>query len=551
MIETIEVKIKGKKYQLSKGMTLEEIAKEFQKEYKYPILLARVNNKLEELTKTVNEDATIEFYDLTTREGNRIHISGLTYVLLYSIKKLFGEEANIVVQHSLDKGIYIETNFRLTENRIKNLKETMKKIIEADMPIIRSTVDRSEAIKYFEGKNDKVKAGVMNYNTNNYITLYRLGNYYNYFYSLMPSSTEKLKDFNLTYIKENGFVLQFPTVYLPDKIPTYKHHPHMFEVFQECRDWAKIIGVKNSVDLNRLVSLGKINDLIRIDETLQSNRLLSLAGEINKKKKDIKIVLMAGPSSSGKTTTSKKLCMYLESYGLHPKVLSMDDYFVERKETPVDENGKPDYECLEAIDMKLFDKQVEDLLKGKTVTVPTYSFLVGKKEFNRDVTLGPADILVIEGIHALDNKILTNIPRSKKYKIYISALTELNLDNHNRVSTTDNRMLRRIIRDNRTRNNNVEHTLKSWDSVRRGEEKYIFPFQDEADFTFNSALIYEIGVLKTYVEPLLYSVPQDSPYYEEAKRLINFLRLFLPIPADVIPQDSILREFIGGSCFHE
>ena len=551
MIETIEVKIKGKKYQLSKGMTLEEIAKEFQKEYKYPILLARVNNKLEELTKTVNEDATIEFYDLTTREGNRIHISGLTYVLLYSIKKLFGEEANIVVQHSLDKGIYIETNFRLTENRIKNLKETMKKIIEADMPIIRSTVDRSEAIKYFEGKNDKVKAGVMNYNTNNYITLYRLGNYYNYFYSLMPSSTEKLKDFNLTYIKENGFVLQFPTVYLPDKIPTYKHHPHMFEVFQECRDWAKIIGVKNSVDLNRLVSLGKINDLIRIDETLQSNRLLSLAGEINKKKKDINIVLMAGPSSSGKTTTSKKLCMYLESYGLHPKVLSMDDYFVERKETPVDENGKPDYECLEAIDMKLFDKQVEDLLKGKTVTVPTYSFLVGKKEFNRDVTLGPADILVIEGIHALDNKILTNIPRSKKYKIYISALTELNLDDHNRVSTTDNRMLRRIIRDNRTRNNNVEHTLKSWDSVRRGEEKYIFPFQDEADFTFNSALIYEIGVLKTYVEPLLYSVPQDSPYYEEAKRLINFLRLFLPIPADVIPQDSILREFIGGSCFHE
>ena len=551
MIETIEVKIKGKKYQLSKGMTLEEIAKEFQKEYKYPILLARVNNKLEELTKTVNEDATIEFYDLTTREGNRIHISGLTYVLLYSIKKLFGEEANIVVQHSLDKGIYIETNFRLTENRIKNLKETMKKIIEADMPIIRSTVDRSEAIKYFEGKNDKVKAGVMNYNTNNYITLYRLGNYYNYFYSLMPSSTEKLKDFNLTYIKENGFVLQFPTVYLPDKIPTYKHHPHMFEVFQECRDWAKIIGVKNSVDLNRLVYLKKINNLIRIDETLQSNRLLSLAGEINKKKKDIKIVLMAGPSSSGKTTTSKKLCMYLESYGLHPKVLSMDDYFVERKETPVDENGKPDYECLEAIDMKLFDKQVEDLLKGKTVTVPTYSFLVGKKEFNRDVTLGPADILVIEGIHALDNKILTNIPRSKKYKIYISALTELNLDDHNRVSTTDNRMLRRIIRDNRTRNNNVEHTLKSWDSVRRGEEKYIFPFQDEADFTFNSALIYEIGVLKTYVEPLLYSVPQDSPYYEEAKRLINFLRLFLPIPADVIPQDSILREFIGGSCFHE
>lgn len=551
MMETIEVKIKGKKYKLSKGMTLEEISKEFQKDFKYPILLAKVNNKLEELTKTVEDNATIEFYDLTSREGNKTHISGLTYVLLYAIKKLFGEEANIIVQHSLDKGIYIETNFRITENRIKNIKDAMLKVMDADMPIIRSTVDRQEAIKYFLEKKDDVKAGVMTYNTNTYITLYRLGTYYNYFYNLMPTSTEKLKAFNLTYIKDNGFVLQFPTVYIPDKIPTYKHHPHMFEVFQECRDWAKIIGVENSVDLNRLVSLGKVNDLIRIDETLQSNRLLSLAREINKKKKEIKIVLMAGPSSSGKTTTSKKLCMYLESYGLHPKVLSMDDYFVERNETPLDENGKPDYECLEAIDMKLFDKQIEELLKGKTVKAPTYSFLVGKKEFNKEITLGAEDILVIEGIHALDNKILTNIPRSKKYKIYISALTEINLDDHNRVSTTDNRMLRRIIRDNRTRNNNVEHTLKSWDSVRRGEEKYIFPFQDDADFTFNSALIYEIGVLKTYVEPLLYSVPQDSPYYEEAKRLINFLRLFLPIPADVVPQDSILREFIGGSCFHE
>ena len=551
MIETIEVEIKGKKYQLSKGITLEEIAKEFQHEYKYPILLAKVNNKLEELTKELDDNSIIEFCDLTTREGNRSHISGLTYILLYTIKKLFGEEANIIVQHSLDKGIYIETNFKLTETRLKNIKDTMKKLIEADIPITKSTVDRSEAIKYFTTKKDMTKAGVMTYNTNTYITLYRLGNYYNYFYNLMPSSTEKLKSFDLTYIKENGFVLRFPTVYIPDKIPPYKHHPHMFEVFQECRDWAKIIGVKNSVDLNQVVSLGKINDLIRIDETLQSNRLLTLAGEINKRKNEIKIVLMAGPSSSGKTTTSKKLCMYLESYGLHPKVLSMDDYFVERKDTPLNEQGKRDYECLEAIDMKLFDNQVEDLLKGKTVKTPTYSFLVGKKEFQTDMTLGEKDILVIEGIHALDNKILTNIPRNKKYKIYISALTELNLDDHNRVSTTDNRMLRRIIRDNRTRNNDVEHTLKSWDSVRHGEEKYIFPFQDDADFTFNSALIYEIGVLKTYVEPLLYSVPQDSLCYEEAKRLINFLRLFLPIPADVVPQDSVLREFIGGSCFHE
>ena len=551
MMETIEVEINGKKYQMSKGMTLEEISKEFQKEFKYPILLGKVNNRLRELTKVITHDSTIEFYDLTSKEGNSSHISGLTYVLIYAVKKLFGEDADIIIQHSLDKGIYFETTFRLTENRIKNLKETMKNIIDADMPIIRTTVDRGEAIKYFESKKDDTKAGVMSYTTNGYVTLYRLGNYYNYFYNLMPTSTGKVKEFDLTYIKEDGFVLQFPTIYQSSKIPVYKHHPHMFEVFQECRDWAKIIGVENSVDLNRVVSLGKINDLIRIDETLQSNRLLNVAREINKRREEIKIVLMAGPSSSGKTTTSRKLRMFLESFGLHPKVLSMDDYFVEREDTPLDEEGKQDYECLEAIDLKLFDKQIEELLKGKTIIIPTFNFALGKKEFNSEMTLGKGDILLIEGIHALDSKILTNISRAKKYKIYISALTELNIDNHNRVSTTDNRLLRRIIRDNRTRNNNVEHTLKSWDSVRKGEEKYIFPYQDDADFTFNSALIYEIGVLKTYVEPLLYSVPQDSPYYEEAKRLIEFLRLFLPIPADVIPQDSILREFIGGSCFHD
>ena len=551
MIETIEVTIHGKKYQMSKGRTLDDISKEFQKEYKYPILLASVNNKLKELNYKVNDDATIEFFDLTSKSGNRTLISGLTYVLLYAIKKLYGDDADMSVQHSLDKGIYIETNFRLTENKVKNIKEMMKSIVEADMPIIKSTVDRSEAIKYFESINDTVKAGIMTYVTYSYVTLYRLGNYYNYFYNKMPSSTGKLKNFDLTYVKENGFVLQFPTTYIPDKITTYKHHPHMFEVFQECRDWAKLIDVENAVDLNRVVSTGKINDLIRIDETLQSNRLLNLAREINSKRKEIKIVLMAGPSSSGKTTTSKKLRMYLESFGLHPRVLSMDDYFVERNETPKDKDGNLDFECLEAVDLKLFDKQIGELLDGKTIKIPTFNFVLGTKEYKSEMTLGEEDILLIEGIHALDSKVLTNIPRSKKYKIYISALTELNIDNHNRVSTTDNRLLRRIIRDNRTRAHSVENTIAAWNSVREGEEKYIFPYQDDADFTFNSALIYEIGVLKTYVEPLLFSVPQNSPYYGEAKRLIEFLHLFLPIPADVIPQDSIIREFIGGSCFHE
>ncbi|CCY79029.1 phosphoribulokinase/uridine kinase [Mycoplasma sp. CAG:877] len=551
MIETLEIKVNGHKYQVSKGVTLEELASQFQKDYRYPILLAKVNNVLKELTTEITHQANIEFLDLTSREGNRTHISGLTYVLIYAIKKLYGKNADALVQHSLDKGIYIETNFKLTSSKVAAIKEEMQKIVDSDMPITKMTIDRLEAIDYFEKIGEKVKAGVMRYNTNTYITLYRLGNYYNYFYNLMPTSTGKLGAFNLTYIKENGFLLQFPTVYISEKIKPYQPHPGMFEAFQEYREWAKIMKVENSVDLNRVISTGKISDLIRIDETLQSNRLLMLSRRINENKDKIKIVLLAGPSSSGKTTTSRKLCMFLQSFGLHPKVLSMDDYFVEREENPKDENGNPDYECLEAIDLKLFDSQLSDLLKGKEVTIPTFNFALGKKEYRDKLTLQSDDIIVIEGIHALDPKILTNISRENKFKIYISPLTELNMDNQNRISTTDNRLLRRIIRDNRTRGYDVEHTLRSWASVREGEEKYIFPYQDEADYTINSALIYEIGVLKTYVEPLLYSVPNDSPYYEEAKRLINFLRLFLPIPADDIPQDSILREFIGNGCFHD
>ncbi len=551
MIEKVEVKINGKTYQLTKGITLEEVSHDFEKDFKYPILLAKVNNRIRELTFALKEDAEIEFLDLTSREGNRCHISGLTYILIVAIKKLYGKKADIIVQHSLDKGIYIETNFKLTKEKIEAIKSTMNSIIKADMPITKVTIDRIEAINYFDEIGDHTKAGVMKYNTNTYINLYRLGNYYNYFYNLMSISTERIKDYDLTYIKENGFLLRFPTVYINNKIKEYEPHPNMFDVFKEYRDWAKIMNIENSVSLNEVVSKGKINDLIKIDETLQSNRLLNVAKEISSKKNKIKIVLLAGPSSSGKTTTSKKLCMYLESFGLNPKVLSMDDYFVERSENPVGKDGKPDYECLEAVDLKLFDKQIAALLKGETVKAPTFNFQIGKKDFNKELQLQKNDILVIEGIHALDRKILTNIPRDKKYKIYISALTELNMDNHNRISTTDNRLLRRIIRDNRTRGHSVEHTLAMWPSVRAGEEKYIFPYQDEADYTVNSALIYELGVLKTYVEPLLYSVPSTSSYYEEAKRLIDFLRLFLPIPSDAIPQDSILREFIGNSYFSD
>ena len=551
MIETVEVTVNGKKYQFSKGITLQEIANETEKKRNHPVVLAKIGNAYKELTSTIKDSCEIEFLDLTNREGNRSHVNGLIYILVYAVNKLYGKNERVTVQHSIDKGLYIETSFRLTEAKLRTIKETMNAIIEADMPITKVTIDRLEAMKYFESMNDDAKAGVMTYNTNTYVSLYRLGNLYNYFYSFMVPSTGCLKEFDLTYIKDNGFVLRFPTIYINDKIKEYEHHPNMFKVFKEHRDWAKLINVETSVDLNKIVSTGKINDLIKINETLQSNKLLTIAKEINDKKDNIKIVLIAGPSSSGKTTSTRKLCMYLKSFGLTPQVISMDDYFVDKEDTPLDEEGKPDYECLEAMDVKLFDKQMSSLMKGEKVLLPTYNFGLGKKEYKHEVQLNTNDIILIEGIHALDTKVLTNIPRENKYKIYISALTSLNMDYHNRICTSDNRLLRRLIRDNRTRDYSVDKTLAIWPSVRRGEEKYIFPFQDEADSTINSALLYEIGVLKTYAEPLLYSVPTTSPYYEEAKRLIDFLRLFLPIPADAIPEDSVVREFIGGGYFHE
>ena len=549
MIETIEITINKKKYKYNKDISLFEIAKDFKDSFKYPIVLAKVGNRLRELSNTIQESCEIEFLDLTSREGNNTHINGLVYVMVYAVKKLYGRNANIIVEHSLDKGIYLESTFKLSEEKVKEIKKKMQEIIAEDKPIIKMNIDRMEAMQYFEDVGDTAKAGVMRYNTNKYVTLYRLGNLYNYFYNLMPTSTGLVKDFDLTYIKDNGFILRFPTIFIQDKIKKYEHHPMMFEVFKQYRDWGKKLNISTSVDLNRIVSTGRVSDMIKIDSTVYDHRIITVAKEISDRK-DVKIVLIAGPSSSGKTTTSKKLCMYLSLFGYNPKVLAMDDYFVEREENPKNEDGSYDFECLEAVDLKLFDKQVADLLNGKEIIRPSFNFTFGKKEYNEKMKLDDADILVIEGIHALDNKVLTNIPRNKKYKIYISPLTEVNVDDHNRISTTDNRLLRRIIRDNRTRGHGVENTLAAWHSVRNGEEKYIFPYQDEADVTINSAAFYEIGVLKTYVEPLLYSVPIESEYYEEAKRLIDFLRVFLPIPSDAIPEDSVIREFIGGSYFN-
>ncbi len=547
----IKVKVMGEEKDIEKGTSLRQLSQEYEHIFSYPIVIARVNNRLQELHKQVNKECEIEFLDLTSREGNRIYVNGLVFVMIYAVKQLFGDKSDICVQHSIDKGLYIETNFDLTVDVINKIKQKMAEIIESDLPITKIHSKRDDAIEYFKKIGDASKVGIMKYNTNTYVTLYRLDNIYNYFYNYMPSSTGKLTYFDLTYLNTQGCVLRFPTIYNSNIIKEYVHHENMFITFRQCRQWGKIMGIADAKDLNSLVSNGNIKELIRIDETLQNNRLLEIAKEINAKKDNLKIVLIAGPSSSGKTTTTNKLCMYLKSFGLKPKMLSMDNYYLDLKDRPRDVQGQIDFENLQAIDLNLFNRQVEQLLNGEEIINPEYNFSLGIKEYNKKLQLGQGEILLIEGIHCLNEKILTNIPDSAKYKIYISAITELNIDKHNRISTTDHRLLRRIIRDNLNRGFDVVKTLSVWPNVRNGEENNIFPYQDNADVIFNTALIYEIGVLKTYVEPLLYSVDTESKYYEEAKRLLNFLRLFLPISSEDVPKDSILREFIGGSCFKD
>ncbi len=550
MIGNIDIKIMGEEKRVASGLTYYDLIGDYQDRFKYPILLAKVGNVYKELNDYVSNHDEIEFVDLKNSVGNKVYVNALILVLEYAVNTLFGHTNKFEVKYSIDKGIYITTNFDLTKKKLEVIKNKMLEIIHQDLPITKHSINKREATEYFRIMREQSKVDLNNYNTNSMVTLYKLGSIYDYFFSLMPTRTGVLKQFDLHFLDNNGFVLLFPTIYI-DGIKPYEHHPKLFEVFDEYRKWANIMKIDNVPDLNKVVSSGRADDIIRIEETLQSNRLLNIARTIVSKKNDVKIILIAGPSSSGKTTSCRKLSMYLRSFGLEPREISMDDYFVDRDFTPRDENGEYDFECLEAIDIKHFDKDVKDLLNGKGVKLPTFNFITGKQEpGTKEVTLGKNEVLIIEGIHALNDKILTSIDRKNKFKIYLSPLTILTIDSHNRISTTDNRLLRRIVRDNRTRGYKVEDTIKSWKKVRLGEEKHIFPNQDAADVVYNTALIYEIGVLKTYVEPLLYSVPSDSPQYETARRLLNMLKTFLPIPSDAIPDESLIREFIGGSCFN-
>ena len=548
MLESIKVVVNGHPTTIKRGITLLELSKMYESDYLHKIIVAKVDSEFHELNDQINKSCQIEFFDLTNSFANRVYLNGLIFLTNFCFAELFGKKGYLLTRYSADKALYMDATCKITREMVSALEAKMNEIVKANLKIHKVTILRTDAINYFNEIGDTKKAGLLEYITNTYVNLYRLGNTYNYMFSLMPSETDSLKEFRLTYLSEDGFVLRFPTVYSHNEIPKYKHHPKLFEVFKESKEWCRMLNLETSVDLNNIITNGKIFDLIKIDETLYSNRLLEVAKKIANNKK-IKFVLLAGPSSSGKTTTTMKLSMYFKCFGLQPKVLSMDDFFVDRVDTPKKSNGEYDFECLEAVDLKLFNKTMESLLKGNKVKLPTFNFLTGEKVYKREMQLLDSDILLIEGIHCLNPMILENINASNKIKIYLSALTEINIDEDNRISTTDNRLIRRLIRDYYTRGYEPDETLKLWENVREGEEKNIFPYQDEADITINTGLVYEFPVLKVYAMPLLYKVKKDSPYYEDAKRLIRLLDIFLPVPSEQIPNDSILREFIGGSYF--
>lgn len=546
-MEKVKVTYLGKAYLYPRDITLYDISKDFQKNYSETIIMAEVNGRPCELNYKITEDIIVDFFDLTSPTGNRVYESGLIFVLEKACLNILKSE--IEVKYSIDKGIYINTLRKISRDDLENISKEMKEIVKRNLPIQKCLINRLEAIEYYKSIKYYDKANVLKYSVNTNVNLYRLMDIYNYFFSYLPINTGVLNDFKLTYIDENSFVLRYPNIYYLNKIPVYKHHDKLFNEFKKYDEWCDKLDIKNVSELNSRVTKGNVDDLVLLSENIQNNSLFKIAETIYNNKK-LKLILLAGPSSSGKTTTSKKLELFLKGFGLNPIAISIDNYFVDRDKTPKLPDGSYDFESLNSINVELFNKNLKDLLNGKEVTLPVYNFITGKSELSDEsIKLGEKEILIVEGLHALNEELTYSIERKNKYKIYLCPLTVLSLDNHNRIRTTDNRLLRRIVRDNRTRGYSASDTLSSWSKVREGEEKYVFPFQDEADVIFNTSLIYELGVLKTYAEPLLYSVEESDPMYKEAVRLLNLLKNILPISNDYIPVDSIVREFIGGGYF--
>ena len=540
----------GEKREYIRGVKFQDVVNDIKGLYQFDILCGKFKNQVIDYEDSILKSGNIILYDLNTKEGNKIYEKGLTILFESCVREVLGKDTSIKISYSIDRGIYCKINKELSDNILKEIKKLMMLKVEKGIPFVKVETSKNDTLEYFKGLKREDKVKMIYYDTSPFISLYKFDGTYNYILGKVPHDSSVLKYFDLTLLN-NGIVLRFPSIYDNGKIVKYTHHENYYNSLEEYSNWADLLNISNIGELNDAIINDNAGEIIKLCEMIQDYNLLNIAEKITLNKNNIKIVLISGPSSSGKTTTSKKLALYLKSLGLTPHQISLDDYFLNRDDTPLDEDGKPDFESLRAIDIKLFNSQMEKMLRGLKVITPTFDFVSGKKTFDKPIQMSDKDILIVEGLHALNNNLLKNIEKKYKFKIYISPLAFMGIDDDNRISMTDIRLLRRMIRDNRTRGYNAEKTLLTWSSVRKGEEKYVFPFQDEADVIFNSILAYELGVIKTYAEPLLFSIKEESQEYLTAIRLIETLKFVLPIPSDTIPDVSILREFIGNSYFEK
>ena len=538
-------------YEVKEGTTLSDLAKQVQRPQEPIILLAYMDGKLRELFTPMTKDCHVRFVTLKEQAGYMAYKRTATLMFLKACEDLLGTGATtkIALDYSIGNSIFCD----FLEDRVideafaRSIQKRMEELAKANLPITKRSLDTDQAAKYFDRIGFKGKKELFQFRRESKMNIYSLDGYDNYFYGYMAPSTGYISAF-LVSAYQHGVVLQIPKRKQTEEIVPFTPQPKLFHVMQRSREWTKTMGVDTVGALNDEITHGNINHLILLQEGLQEKLLADIADEIVSKNK--RIILIAGPSSSGKTTFSHRLSIQLQIAGLTPHPVSMDDYFLDRELSPRDENGNYNFETIASLDVDLLTKHINQLLDGEEIDVPSYNFITGKREYHgHKLKIGEKDVLVMEGIHGLNGTLTNEIPEDAKYRIYVSALNQINLDEHNRIPSSDGRLMRRIVRDAMTRGNDARETISRWDSVRKGEEDNIFPYQEEADVMFNSAQIYEIAVLKQYAEPLLFAVPRDCPEYQEAKRLLKFLEYFLNIPSEAIPKTSLLREFIGGSCF--
>lgn len=542
------------------GMTCEypektlfsEVVADFESSFKEPVALVKENGKIKELFKTVTKDADIEFVSQKDSLGHKTYARSAIMLMVKAVYDVAGKDSNarVKVEFVIGDSFYCtpKGSLSITPELLYKVKTRMQELVEKDIPFEKEAMAKDYAIELFKKYNLEDKLSLLKYRRSSSINVYRLEDYYDYYYGYMLPSTGCVKWFDITPYDE-GFMLTIPNKEAPSVLKPFSERENLFKTLKESTKWNEKMEVDTIGKLNDSVCKGEINDLILVQEALQERKIGEIASEIVKRG-GVKFVMIAGPSSSGKTTFSHRLSVELRTYGLKPHPIAVDDYFVNREDTPKDENGEYNFECLEAIDVEQFNKDMLALLRGEKVELPSFNFKTGKREYKgKFKQLGPDDILVIEGIHGLNPKMSYSLPDESKFRIYISALTSINIDEHNRIPTTDGRLLRRMVRDARTRGTSAKNTIKMWPSVRRGEEENIFPFQEYADMMFNSILIYELAAFKTYAEPLLFDITENDPEYYEAKRLLKFLEYFVALDPKVVPNNSICREFIGGSYF--